>query len=217
MSDSSDQIEQDLSWRESEIACLKMQAVSAPAGSDRQRALLRALWAMLYAHYEGFCKFCWDLLLDAIEKKNCCRADVIDELAKLSLVEVFKHLRGDTSDAALWAFFSVSLPRHLAEALAFPHKLETKSNLWPNLFEENNQSVGLTCSTIDQLKDRIVKLVHDRNEIAHGKKLVVGNLANYQPYEDAAFIIMHDLAIAVVDCLEQDAYLKRANTGAVVV
>jgi len=208
MSDWSEQIEQDLSWRESEIASLKMQAVSASAGSDRQRAILRAIWAMLYAHYEGFCKFCWDLLLDEIEKRNHRRADAIDALIKLSLVGVFRNLRGNTSDSALWEFFRTNLPMHLSESLAFPQRLETRSNLWPNLFQKNNEAVGLTCVAIDQFKDKIGKLVNYRNEIAHGKKLVIKNLDDYKPYEDAAFTIMHDIAIAVVDYLEQRSYLR---------
>ena len=71
MSTWSDQIEADLKWREGELASLKLLAASADHGSDRQRAILRALWAMLYAHYEGFCLFCWDLMLSAIEKDAC--------------------------------------------------------------------------------------------------------------------------------------------------
>jgi hypothetical protein len=70
-----DQIEEDLKWSEAELGSLKIQAAAAPAKSDRQRALLRALRTMLYAHYEGFCKFCWDVLLDQMEKDGCVRSD----------------------------------------------------------------------------------------------------------------------------------------------
>jgi MAE_28990/MAE_18760-like HEPN len=45
-----DQIEEDLKWREAELGSLKIQAAAAPAKSDRQQALLRALWTMLYTH-----------------------------------------------------------------------------------------------------------------------------------------------------------------------
>ncbi len=51
------QLEEDLDWRIAELGILKTQVVSARKGSDRYQVMLRALWAMLYAHYEGFCKF----------------------------------------------------------------------------------------------------------------------------------------------------------------
>src|SRR6266436_3095888 len=76
MSDWATQIESDLKWREGEIASLKLLAASFPADSNRQRALLRALWAMLYAQYEVFCKFCWDLFLTAIESEGPARKEL---------------------------------------------------------------------------------------------------------------------------------------------
>jgi len=51
------ELEQDLNWREAELASLKVLVAEATAGTVSHQALLRALWAMLYAHYEGFCKF----------------------------------------------------------------------------------------------------------------------------------------------------------------
>jgi hypothetical protein len=53
------------------------------------------------------------------------------------------------------------------------------------------------------------KLVNQQNEIAHGKKLVINTLAEYQPYEEAAFLVMHKLAVAVVECLERKIISKQ--------
>jgi hypothetical protein len=55
MEDWDKQIEEDLDWREAELASFKILISSAPKGSVRESALLRAIWALLYAHYEGFC------------------------------------------------------------------------------------------------------------------------------------------------------------------
>ena len=57
--DWSQQLEEDLSWREGEIASLKLAIVAAVP--SRRAPLLRAAWALLYAHYEGFCRFAWAL------------------------------------------------------------------------------------------------------------------------------------------------------------
>lgn len=57
-------LEGDLQWREAELASLKRIAITNSGNEVTLRATLRAGWAMLYAHFEGFTKFCWELLLD---------------------------------------------------------------------------------------------------------------------------------------------------------
>jgi hypothetical protein len=205
MSSWADQIEEDLKWREAELGSLKLQAAGAPAKSDRQRALLRALWTMLYAHYEGFYKFCWDVLLDQIERDGCSRSNAIEHIAKLSLAGVFNDLRKDMSPDGIWSFVYNTLPGKMTEPLIFPNRLETRSNLWPNLARENNVAVGLTTTQIDTYSKHLGALVGRRNEIAHGKKLVVDSLAEYAEYEKA---VLHELAVSVVDTLDKRSFAR---------
>jgi hypothetical protein len=208
-----DQIEADLKWREGEIASLKMLAVTSTPSSDRQRALLRALWAMLYAHYEGFCLFCWNLMLDAIEKDACAVGDLQENLAMLAMAEHFGSLRSDMSSDRIWLFFRKEFQACLAEPATFPKRLETKSNLWPNLAAENNRSIGLKCDLVETHAAQIKALVSRRNEIAHGKKMVIRSLQEYQPYEDSTLLVMHELALCVVDSLEKRRFLNNPRIG----
>ncbi len=62
MFDWAKQLGDDLTWREAELASLKLLVSEAEIGSVRRASLLRAIWVLLYAHYEGFFKFAWDLL-----------------------------------------------------------------------------------------------------------------------------------------------------------
>ena len=59
---------------------------------------------MLYAHYEGFCRFCWTLFLDTIQAEAHSRSELAEPLAKRAMVSVFRKFRADTSDANLWNF-----------------------------------------------------------------------------------------------------------------
>lgn len=204
-----DQIEADLKWREAELGSLKLQAASAPLKSDRQRALLRALWTMLYAHYEGFCKFCWDTLLDEIEKAPCARRDATEEIARLSLAKVFQEFRKNTSPNGIWSFVNATLPAQMSEPVSFPVRLETRSNLWPALARENNVAVGLTTAQIDAYAAQLGALVGRRNEIAHGRKLVVDTLDEYAEYEKAVMMVLHELAVSVVDTLDRRSFARR--------
>jgi MAE_28990/MAE_18760-like HEPN len=139
------QIEKDLAWRESEMGTLKLLLASSTTGSDRQRALLRACSAMLYAHYEGFCKFCWTLMLDIITANSHVRRDLVEPLARRTMTRVFKAVRTNTSDANLWKFSSTDFQRELSQVAPFPDEIDTESNLWPRLAQEINTSGGLKC------------------------------------------------------------------------
>jgi len=211
MSSWADQIEEDLKWREAELGSLKIQAAAAPCKSDRQRALLRALWTMLYAHYEGFSKFCWDILLDQIEKDGCARCDAMDYIARLSLAKVFQEFRKDTSPDGIWSFVRATFPAEMSQPVIFESRLETRSNLWPNLARENNEAVGLSTSQISAYEKQLSALVGRRNEIAHGRKLVVESLDEYAEYEKAVMLVLHELAVSVVNTLDARSFAQTAN------
>jgi len=53
-------------------------------------------------------------------------------------------------------------------------------------------------------------LVTRRNKIAHGQQEVVRDLTEYKHYEDATIEVMHDLAVAIVDALDNKSYLRPA-------
>jgi hypothetical protein len=204
-----EQIEEDLSWREAEMGSLKLLLASAPKDSTRYRALLRAACAMLYAHYEGFCKFCWTLMLDTIQSETHLREELVEPLAQRSMSSVFKALRGDICDENLWKFAKTEFHGEMQLPATFPVEVDTKSNLWPSLAREINSSVGLRCALFDSYDAELRQLVGRRNDIAHGKKLEITNIAQFQTFETAATLVMHDLALAVLDCLHRREYLQQ--------
>lgn len=206
----SEQIEQDLAWREAEMGALKLLLASASGNTDRHRALLRACSAMLYAHYEGFCKFCWTLMLDTISAGSHLRRELVEPVARRAMATAFKTLRGNTSDDNLWQFGAGGFNGELDEIADFPDEIDTQSNLWPDLARKINGSVGLQCPTFDVHDVELRQLVGRRNKIAHGEKLEIASLGQFQQFENAAILVMHDLAIAVVDCLDNKTYLLTA-------
>jgi MAE_28990/MAE_18760-like HEPN len=212
-----EEIEQDLSWREAEMGSLKLALAAAPKDSARHRSLLRACCTMLYAHYEGFCKFCWTLMLQTIEAEVHLRGDLADPLAKYSMAQVFKTLRGDLSDASLWKFATADFRGEMQLPATFPIEIDTKSNLWPKLAREINTSVGLQCSLFDSHDFELRQLVARRNDIAHGQKLVIADVTQFQKYEHAVIMVMHDLAVAVVDCLTKKEYLLQLQDPAALI
>ncbi|VXD18864.1 MAE_28990/MAE_18760 family HEPN-like nuclease [Planktothrix paucivesiculata] len=208
MSNWSQELENDLSWREAELVSLKLQVLKTTKGSVIYQALLRALWAMLYAHYEGFCKFAWDLYLEELQKLGIKRKDCREEIAKLSLQKYLNSFKWDLSIDSFWEFGQTGFQKMLEEDLDFSTKLDTESNLYPNLLKKNSIQVCLNYQLVEKYEIELKALVKRRNHIAHGKKMIIKDLQEYKKYEDAAIEVMHELAISIVDCLDNKSYLK---------
>src|SRR5690606_34874829 len=77
----SHQLTEDLKWREEELAVMRKQLYLAKEGGLQERVLLRAGVAMLYAHYEGYCKFAIELYLDSLRKLKLPRKEFVWKLA----------------------------------------------------------------------------------------------------------------------------------------
>jgi hypothetical protein len=208
MADPAQILEEDLRWREGELASLKLLASKATKGSVQQRSLLRALWALLYAHYEGFCKFAWDFYLEQLGQLPICREDCRTPIARFSLAKHFREARASLDLNSLWSLCSQDFSAWMKDQLAFELRLETNSNLWPNLLIENSTAIDLPTEKVIEHEFKLKALVSRRNEIAHGKKMIIQTIEEYQPYEDASFLVMHELAVAVLDRLEKRSYLK---------
>jgi len=148
--------------------------------------------------------------LNAIAKKAHPKMHLSVPLAKRAMAKIFKRLRGDLSIDAIWNFATVEFQAELSNAAEFPDEIDTKSNLWPKLSKEINASVGLECPLLDVHSTEIGQLVGRRNKIAHGEKLEITDLTQFQKYEHAVLMVMHELAIAVVKCLDEGSYLSNS-------
>lgn len=213
MSNWANEIEADLNWREGELAAIKIQILTTDRATQpvKYQALLRAIVTLLYAHYEGFCRFAWDLYLDTIQKQNIKRNQCREEIIKLSLRKRFKELRGDLSPDGVWKFFSNELPNLINDDIEFKVRLEADSNLKPALLKKNSTDAGLSCLMVDKHKILLKTLVRRRNNIAHGQKDIIQNLTEYNKYEKAALEAMYELGLSVIDCLDNQKYLRPSN------
>ncbi|WP_139832940.1 MAE_28990/MAE_18760 family HEPN-like nuclease [Pseudomonas sp. R45(2017)] len=203
-------LELDLNWRESELASFKAAILSSDRKTIRESALLRGAWAILYSHYEGFCKFAWDSYLDELEKKQVPRSQLCGDMAALSLRKSFKTLRGALSDKDLWEFGNKKFSELQSTVATFEEKLDTDSNLWPNLYRENAHTLGIQPTYIDKYATQIKTLVSRRNDIAHGQKMIIKDIQEYAEYESAALLVMHDLALCLIEAAESESYKLKA-------
>lgn len=211
------ELENDLKWREIELAALKFAVAQSTPNTVAHKALLRAAWAMLYAHYEGFCLFALSVFLEEVKKGGATRHQCEVPLMLFSLEEAFRKIRkGTPPTPEFHAFCSTTFPMLMSAVIDFEvddegeFVIAGRSNLYVKHLLNHCKTMCLTESCIDRNGTKLGLLVTRRNRIAHGEEEVVKDLAEYQQYEDAAIEVMHDLAVAIVDALDGKTYLKAA-------
>lgn len=209
-------LEDDLKWREAELASLKRVTIVNVDNEVIYKAFLRASWTMLYAHFEGFTRFCWELLLDQVQLREIPVNELDDNFRLLALEKSFQKLRGDLGATSLWDFFAKEFPLLIQENAAFSKdsRLDAQSNLWPNVFERECSKVGIQSQELEKHRTRIKTLVSRRNDIAHGESMTIRSIDEYSEYERATMMVMHDLAVQVLSILEEKKYLRPASVVA---
>jgi hypothetical protein len=198
------QIEQDLDWREGELGLLKI-LIQQPDLSVKQRqVLLRAAWAMLYAHYEGFSKFCLTVFYDEI----CRRISSCDSLPRKtkalaleSTVKGLKTLATEDLIHEIERFVSVSLK----QIPRFPD-VDTESNLWPDKREKLLEQADINADIVRRHARRIRTLVARRNGIAHGELNIISDVDYYLSFEQTIYEIMYKMVYLIDERLEKAPY-----------
>lgn len=199
-----DQITQDLNWRESELGSLKILLTRRDLSSTQREVLLRAAWAMLYAHYEGFVKFSLTVFYEEAEK----RIDRCDQLPKetrvMALGNTLKKLKSLPAIDLLDEIENFEITYN-HKTPSFPD-VNTGSNLWPNILEELLKSANLKDTVVKEHRYQLRTLVSRRNDIAHGKQDIIPEVEYYFGFENAVYQVMYNLAFVIDERLKSSPY-----------
>jgi hypothetical protein len=160
-------------WRRSELAALKTEiertSKANSAHAPRDRMVLRAAVALIYAHWEGFVKDACQHYLDFVAKRRLKYSELSDPWLHTSLRRIVAAGSG-TSDAV--DRLASAIRRGGAERAALSRKgvVETRANLRHETVCDIMNSLGLPLGMIEtraQLIDR--RLCDARNSVAHGR------------------------------------------------
>lgn len=205
----SKQIEDDLLWREKELAILHKLLLQSAVGSPQEVAFLRTNLAMIYAHYEGFCKFALGVYIDALEKLPLTRSELRWPIAAQSMRAFYAEMKQISDADEYFTKFLTEFDKQFSSKPTF-ERPENIANLWPDLLTKWLKRLGLDARTVEAEKQRLDTLVDTRNQIAHGKKLPVASRAELSKHAQAATLAMHEVAVGVTDALEKKLY-KRSS------
>jgi MAE_28990/MAE_18760-like HEPN len=199
-----DEITHDLDWRETELATMKRLIKQTNITQKQRRVLLRAAWAMLYAHYEGFAKFCLTVFYDEVSRRVACCETLPRKTKALALDTTVKKMRSMATEdliQELETFVAVTLK----SVPAFPD-VDTESNLWPNTLARLCENADLSAEIVETHAMKIRTLVARRNQIAHGQADVINDVDYYLTFEEVVYEIMYSLVFMIDERLERHPY-----------
>lgn len=194
------EIEDDLSWREAELATLRIFVAKRDLKEREKHVFFRAAWSLLYAHFEGFCKFALTVYYDALKEKGLDIADLPLGVQCFALSRDIRSLRSLPTYQLVDTIQNFEY-QYLQRKAEFPD-VDTKSNLWPQTLQELLESADLTLPSLADNNQRLSTLVSRRNKIAHGERDMILQYTYYQEFENATLQVMYDLALAIDDRLE---------------
>nr|WP_302910843.1 MAE_28990/MAE_18760 family HEPN-like nuclease [Neorhizobium galegae] len=164
------------------------------SGSQRE-VLLRASWGMLYAHYEGFAKFCLSVFYaEAKQRISACHELPANTrvFAHSKLIKTLRQLPADQFLSAVENFGT----NHASTPPEFPD-VDTDANLWPNLLIDLLNAADIDANFVEKHRQKLRTLVKRRNGIAHGEEDIIPEVRYYLEFEQAVYEIMYDLAFSV--------------------
>ncbi len=194
-----DEIQIANEWRLGEFAKMRMNS----AGVDP------AFWwrlciPMVYAHWEGYVVSAIRILVGHLNELQLHPERVPVKLIVLGLGDSYRSLSGKQSMAQRIAF-TEKFRKLLSTTIVFEKKINTKSNLRPDVLEELCTIYGFNFDAFSEYTADIHRLVGVRNAIAHGENSVVPTEENLNKYMDAV--------ISASDVLrnEIDGFLNRGD------
>ncbi|PLY16774.1 MAG: hypothetical protein C0631_02720 [Sedimenticola sp.] len=197
-------ITSDLDWREKEIANMRLLLLSTEITATQKKVLLRAAWAMLYAHYEGFCKNTLTAFYDFVCNSGVHCVKLPETTKLLALEASLKKLRSLPSSNLLDEIVNFE-NNNLSVT---PEFQEVKSsNLYPNILIDFLTDADLSIDKVEEHRTKLKTLVSRRNSIAHGENNFIEGVPYYLTFESAVYDVIYDLALQVDSRLTSPPYI----------
>lgn len=212
-------MEAELEWRSAEMRFFHNLCENIPS-DDQQEQFRRALVLLLYAHFEGYCKFALALYVSAVNNLGLCCKQVSPAIVAATLHDVFVKLRDPSrkstefksdlpDDSKLHRFavdieFIVRTEEIMSRMVSIPENIvDTESNLKPVVLRKNLFRLGLPHDRFSSHDGVINKLLEFRNKIAHGETKAGVREDAYEELRDSAFNVMSGITVEITRALDE--------------
>lgn len=211
-----DALDSERVWRVKELSTIRKKLLPT---KDRLRnntkeeelAHLRPCITMIYAHWEGFVKAACDTYLHFVAMQRVpyskMRAPFLALAARKYVADSGE--KGARADRVIAKFYTEDI--NLRAFLPYKKGIDTKSNLWFEVFQEIYESLGLSWKAYE-LKSNLIdmKLVGKRNAIAHGRYIDVKQ-EDVEELFDGVIELMDNIKDQILDAAASKNYLLHSQ------
>lgn len=195
----------ELDWRLIEIATLKKLVVQSGISEAQRRVILRAGWALLYAHYEGFAKNSLATFYDSVKACKLPTHRLPKATQNFALKKKIKKLREE------------STVNFIDETLDFVHctlhspatfdEIKTVSNLYFSTLNNLLNDADVKEIRTPSAKWKINNLVRRRNDIAHGENVIIGDVDYFVERCDYVENLMYEIVENMDNRIQHAPYI----------
>lgn len=208
-----DKVDADLAWRRKELIALEG-LVSDRRGTQFEGPLLRSSLAVLYAHWEGFLTAAGGVYLAFVAQRRLDYGELATNFVALCIRARLMQNREATEFMASKEVADLLLLNpNSKSSVPWRDGIRTKANLGSEVLKDIVACLGLDYSpylTKEKLIDE--KLVRQRNEIAHGRHLLI-DVAEYLNLHGEVVQLL-DVFRTQVENAAATASYRRAPVGA---
>lgn len=222
------ELEEELRWRQEELAFFKNQLVDIVLENDADR-YRKSLVLILYSHFEGYVKIALQTYIEYLNSLCVLQKDVVPALAASGMHKEFIAYENLDRKCAI---FKTALPEdtalhrfyrrvdfieqmndfqnnvlHLEDSL-----IDTESNLWYVVLQKNLYKLGIPITLFDEHAREIDALVNRRNSIAHGNSHAGVSKTEFSKWESKVQRILSDITLLLYDYANRQRYLKNPPT-----
>jgi hypothetical protein len=218
------EVEEDLQWRIDEIRFLSNQLINLPSEEFKDR-FRRSITLMLYAHFEGYCKFLFLTYIKAVNQENLHCKDVNFALAASSMSRIFAELRNpDRKSESFRRILPEEGKLHrFARDLEFIENIQafeltpvnisdeianTESNLKPIVLSKILYYLGFDHEAFKALEGGIHRLLNMRNKIAHGEQREGVTESDYNEVSTSTLRVMNETKRFIMQSLTTRSFLR---------
>jgi hypothetical protein len=204
-----DHIAQDITWRKRELSELWLLISSFSDTDLKQRIYIRCAIGFLYAHWEGFIKYCSTAFLEYLDSKKIKNEEMCSEIMALSLKRRLRKALTD-NDARAYIDTVVKIRENNGSIfdINFKTAIETKDNLSSTELKKISNFLKIDYSLFATREKQIDDvLLHYRNNIVHGKNMELSKERYKELYQDVITLLE-----TFRNCVENSATTKGYTT-----
>lgn len=196
-----DEISINNDWRDGEFAKYKANSLNV-----EEQLWCRMCIPMIYAHWEGFVVDALKIMLKHLNQLDLQSTQLPTNLVVVSMGDSYRTLSGKQSFEQR-INFTQSFNELLDKPVKFKTKVDTKSNLKSNVFEDLCVAFGFDSSKFEGQLNDIDRLVNIRNSIAHGENSMRPDMQNIKKYIKSVKDAMDLLLYEIDDYLSEQRYI----------